>query len=250
MTTSNDRELRDTMQTQISHLSLSTPVDEILERGDRRRRRRRRGITAGVLATAVLAATGASITLPSGSTPLVPEASAAWGPSMVNLAPDLSAEAGKQCARDLRLTGLKMPADTPPIAGDVRNGKTIVVYRVGTDYGACTFTGETARALTIRSSASGRWQELAPGAGVTLISGAFAQPSLDAPTRDGAGVAQVSAETTRVTVDVSGQLLEAAVDNGVAAFWTPDGTSAEEIEGTVLTAYDQAGDVLSSTGIS
>lgn len=249
MTAPNQRELRNTLEMQISHLTLAAPVDDIIDRGNRLRRKRQRGLGVGVVAGGFLVAAGVSIALPSGSSPLVPEA-AAWGPSMVNVEPPLLAEAGKQCAHDMRTMGWDMPADTKPIAADTRNGETVAFYRIGKDYGVCTFTGATARALQIRSSTNGDWDELPPDVHVDFISAAYAVQTPGAPTRDGVGAAQVSADTTRVTIDVAGQTLDAAVGNGVAAFWTPDGTSLEQIDDAVLTAYDADGNVLSSTTIA
>ena len=112
---------------QTAHLHMATPVGDILTRGDSLTRRRRRTLLGGVIVAGVATVSGFSVVASPGSSPLVPQAQAAWGPSMVNLPDSVLDEARRQCAPNVRAMGMTLP--DRPVAADSKNGETLVVYR-------------------------------------------------------------------------------------------------------------------------
>ncbi|MEV7430400.1 hypothetical protein AB0N29_12355 [Nocardioides sp. NPDC092400] len=244
------RDVRGELRAQTSHLTMETPVESILARGDRLGRRRRRAVAGGVVAAAAVGAVGVlgtSVMAPPGSSPLVPEARAAWGPAMVNLPAPEAGETGRECARHVRDLGADLAPGADPVAADTRGGQTVAVYRAGGSYALCTLREEARRGTRLRSAVVGRWDGLRPGADVGLIGLTAASDDPDAPTRDVAGALRVGPGVEQVTVDVDGQVLDAAVGGGVAMFWLPDGLTSPELADVRATAYDADGTELSTT---
>lgn len=241
-----ETDLRSELEARTAHLHLDRPVAAVVARGDRIRRRRRTAVLGGVAAVGAVGALAASALTPPGSSPLAPPAAyAAWGPAMVNLDRATAAEVATTCGADLDDFGFDVAAATA-VAADSRGGDTVAVYRGERRFGVCALAGPAGE-LRPRSAVVGRLAPLRPGTHVALMTSTFAQDTLDAPVDDGVGALQVSPRVDRVEVEVAGDTFEAAVGNGVAMFWLPDGLAQADVDAARATAYDGAGEVLSAT---
>lgn len=237
-------DLQSELATQTAHLSMERPAAEILARGERLRRRRR-AVLAGSAATVVaVSLLGASVLTPPGSSPMAPPtAYAAWGPAMVNLDPGDDEAVRARCSRDLGDVGLDLRGASP-VAADTRDLQTVAVYVVDGRYGFCALNGPVGR-LQPRASVVGRLGELPAGRPLVPVASTFAQAGgPGSPTTDGAGALRVSPAVDRVTVQVAGQVFDAALGGGFAMFWLPDRLSEAQVDAATATAYDADGEVL------
>lgn len=235
--------LEEALRESTADLTLDRPLDDVVARGDRLRRQRSRRIAVSGVAAAVVGATALSVTLPHDSSPLLPDANAAWGPALVNLSGDDLAEAGKECRAALSHSAWRIPADAEPIAADLRNGTAVLLYQAGDTVGACTLTPGNP-GFAPRSGSTALWRELPAGIHVELISLSFGSTGLDGPLNHTAGSLRVSDAVDRLVIAVGGESSEARVGNGVAMFWVPDGVSQDELDELAITAYDADGAVL------
>jgi len=230
-------------------LTLDRSVTDIIARGDQIRRGRRRRITLGCAAAVLAGAAALSVALPQGSSPMVPSAQAAWGPKAVNLSDADLAAANDACRYGFRPSkqsgGYKLPAGVQPVVADERNGLALLVY---------VYAGVQAECSLVRDGGGygprgGAWDEvepLEPGVHVSFVSSNAATGSPDGPVTQAYGVLEVSDDVERLDVTIADETVEAALYEGFALFWLPDGHSQEEYLTTSIVAYDAAGAELAS----
>ena len=254
------RALHDTTET----LTLDRPVTEIVARGDRIRRGRRR-ITLGCAAAVLAGATALSVALPQGSSPLVSEAQAAWGPHAVNLSDDDIRAANEACRYGFRPSkkagGYKLPAGAQPIAADERDGLALLAYVVDGVMSTCNLV----RDGDGFAPSGGSWDEvepLHPGTHAAFVAAnaavgtpdeqgrlIFDENNPDQPIFQVYGVLEVSDDVARVDVTIGGETVEAAVHEGFAFFWLPDGHTEKEFDATTAVVFDSEGAELQSGNI-
>lgn len=256
-----DTNLHDELAARTAHLSMHRPAETVLARGDRLRRRRHAavvGASGGVAAVAIATALGVSTLAPqeSGSPTPRPTAYAAWGPTMVNLDPDVADDVRRTCARDMDDMGLDITPQTQPVAADTRDGRTLVAYHVGAKYATCQLRAADedtegvpallpAGTLVPVSGSQGRWA-LKPGTHLLSLDVTVAVHRPTGQVSDGAGSLRVSEAVDRVTIEAAGERFEAAVGGGFAMFWLPGELSAAEFDAVTATAYDASGGELAS----
>lgn len=239
MTTDLHQKLRDSG----ADLTLDVPVTDIVGRGDRLRRRRHRTVAAGGVAAVVVGATALSVTLSQETSPLLPQANAAWGPELVNLpASELTTIAGT-CREALGDAGWRLPADVAPFAADERGGVAMVYFQHAGQLGDCWLV-QDGGAYAPRSTGVAELEELPPGFHVDFAALSYSSGTVAGPASDGAGAVRVSDQVDRLEVEVAGVTREAMVAGGVALFWLPDGISQQQTDDLAVTAYDAEGTVL------
>ena len=248
---SND--LHQALHDTTEELTLDRPVTDVVARGERIRRRRRR-VTLGGAAAVLAGAAALSVALPQGSSPLVPEAQAAWGPHAVNLTADQIEVANDTCRYGFRPSkkagGYKLPVGAQPIVADERDGLALLVYVVDGVMSTCNLVRDGAG----YAPSGGSWDEvepLDPGVHVSFVSAnaAIGTPdkkgrliySPDGPISQAYGVLEVSDDVERMDVTIAGTTVEAALHEGFALFWLPDGHSQDEFDATTIVAYDGEG---------
>lgn len=260
---SND--LRQALHDTTDELTLDRPVTDIVARGDRLRRGRRRRITLGAAAAVLAGAAALSVALPQGSSPLVSEAQAAWGPHAVNLSDDDIRAANEACRYGFRPSkkagGYKLPAGAQPIAADERDGLALLAYVVDGVMSTCNLV----RDGDGFAPSGGSWDEVEPLHAGTHAAFVAANAAVGTPDEQGRlifdennpdqpifqvyGVLEVSDDVARVDVTIGGDTVEAAVHEGFAFFWLPDGHTEKEFDATSVVVFDSEGAELQSGNI-
>lgn len=237
-------------------MTMDRPLAEVLERGDRLRRRRAATRVLAGAATGALVVAGVGVGLTTlvdraaGDTSIGPadspgaQAPSNWSGGRTDLSDNELSEVRAECLTGEARLLTRTPEESDPIAVEQRGDNVAAQYVHDGTSTTCILKRSDDGGLRL-VGVSDSADEAPPGGDAAIVeSGGGNQGPLIWVT------GRVSDEVSRVTITVAGETFDGGVVEGRALFWLPDGTPWNDVfgsrtsGGSVLTAYDDLGDVL------